>query len=112
MTAHPTTAQLAAFRRAIGPDWRHRSRTTAWPDERQHGIGASSFGKAWGVMFPDSTLPGEARREASAMRSRAARAGAWAIADVLAFAPTQHVAEAVSDLQDGLLRGQHTEATR
>lgn len=75
MSHYPSSAELAAFRRSIGSSNGLRARymshpdgtvahptTGAWASERQHGIGYRMADKYWS---------GVARREASAMRSRA-----------------------------------------
>lgn len=69
---YPSSATLAAFRRSIDPHVGilYNARA-AMPHELRNGIGASSRGMAWGVMYPDSTLMGEARAEASRIRSAA-----------------------------------------
>jgi hypothetical protein len=75
---YPSTAELAAFRRAILSQHpgtaEHPARFVtlangrAWPHERQHGIGWTQADYA---MDEPIVNPSHARREASAMRSRA-----------------------------------------
>ena len=89
MSAYPTSAQLAAFRRAIHcvsdelmP--MHPDHGGAWPHEIRDGIGYPG----WAL---DAHLSADARREASAMRSRAfldpAAQEPWDAADMAAFVP-------------------------
>jgi hypothetical protein len=81
MTHHPSSAELAAFRRSIAPldaPWKHPDRPLhthadgtehhpgAWPDELRHGIG---YRPAHHWQYTATTA--HDRREASAMRSRA-----------------------------------------
>lgn len=63
MSHHPTSAELAAFRRSIAPSTMDID-TLRWQDERRHGIG-------FRIPLNDADILTHARREASAMRSRA-----------------------------------------
>lgn len=87
---YPTSADLAAFRRSIPyqpvPGIVHPFSTTgqeqhpivgtAWDAERQHGIGAT-VGPRGNIIWRASEPSTEARRGATALRSRAYAAGWW-----------------------------------
>lgn len=66
MSHYPSTQELAAFRRSIAHDPRYLD-TIRWQDERGHGIGYRIP-----LQDHDSGILSTARREASALRSRAA----------------------------------------
>lgn len=75
---YPSSADLAAFRRDLMPSWfdnPYPHRPDAWPDELRDGIG-SQTGNAYGMQ-----QAWRARREASAMRSRAYLAGTCVACD-------------------------------
>ena len=83
MNHYPSSAELAAFRRAIpkrhpayerapGSPFRTRSGGRAWPWERRWGVGfqAATPPPGWHAD-PWASRAGEARRGAAAMRARA-----------------------------------------
>ena len=117
MSTYPTSAQLAAFRWTIheespdhdrddcpmdGPrDESDRPIGGAWADERAHGIGnvrdlclrlIGPDGQGYGhTCAPVGAFHAIARREASAMRSRAFLDGpavGWTFEDMERFAPS------------------------
>lgn len=82
MSHHPSSAELAAFRRSIAHDPRYLD-TIRWQDERGHGIGYRIP-----LQDGDAGVLSIARREASASRSRAYARGIGSLADVQTFAPS------------------------
>ena len=71
---YPSSAELAAFRRSIGPQWLVNPPTgyngLATSDELQHGIGYHPFnGDGPSYLNTDSALYTYARAKASRMRS-------------------------------------------